>query len=80
MNDIPAGKEEGMIGWEPAVAGGFSGPTSFAINDKYIYIPDRVNHRINVYNFNFEFIKIINEEGKKNAHFALNLKKDFLFS
>ena len=48
IKDIPAGKEKGMIGWEPAVAGGFSGPTSFVVSVDRIYIPDRVNYRINI--------------------------------
>ena len=63
---IPTGKTEGMLGWELRVAGGHSGPTSFTISDKYIYVPDRVNHRINVYDLNFNFVKTIIEDKKGN--------------
>jgi hypothetical protein len=76
VKDIPAGKEKGMIGWEPAVAGGFSGPTSFAISADNIYVPDRVNYRINVYDLNFNFIKTIIEEGKNLIPFSSNMKAD----
>jgi hypothetical protein len=76
IKDIPAGKEKGMIGWEPAVAGGFSGPTSFAISIDRIFIPDRVNFRINVYDTDFNFIKEIIEEGKNAIPFSSKMKVD----
>lgn len=75
VNVIPTGKKEGMIGWMPRMAGGHSGPTSFTINNKYIYIPDRVNYRINVYDLNLNFVKTIIED-KKESHFAFAIKVD----
>ena len=77
IKDITSGKDEGQIGWEPAVAGGFSGPTSIAISkDNKLYVPDRVNYRINIYDLNFNFIKTIIEKTIKKAHFTQNLKID----
>ena len=76
IKDIPSGKEEGMIGWQPAIAGGKSGPSCFAISKKNIYIPDRVNYRINVYDLDSVFIRSIVEQKDKKAHFSNSLKID----
>ena len=76
VSSISTGKEEGMIGWQSPIAGGSSGPRAFVIaKDKKIYIPDRVNHRINVYDINFKYLKTIIEK-KKESHFALSMKID----
>ena len=77
IKNIASGKNEEQIGWEPAVAGGFSGPTSIVISkDNELYIPDRVNDRINVYDLNFNFIRTIIEKENKKAHFTKKLKID----
>jgi len=65
VNSIPVGKEESMIGWRSAYAGCQSGPITFTIKNNLFYIPDITNQRINVYNDKLEFIKTINEKGKK---------------
>jgi hypothetical protein len=63
VKTIPSGPESGMIGWEEPIAGGRTGPTCFVIsrNDS-VYIPDRINRRVNVYDTNFEFIESIEEK------------------
>ena len=77
INEIMTGSEEGFIGWQPPVAGRHSGPRTLAIsNNNKIYIPDRVNYRLNVYDFNMNFIKTIFEKGEKNAQFTNILKVD----
>ena len=77
IKDIESGNEEGLIGWQTDDAGGYSGPTSFVIlSNNHLIIPDRVNYRINVYDNNMKFDRTIIEKGKKNAHFAMNLKVD----
>ena len=75
VNTIITGNGEGEIGWQEAIAGRHSGPSTFAMSTKYIYIPDRVNYRINVYDYNLNFIKKIIEK-KKESHFASSIKVD----
>jgi hypothetical protein len=74
---IQTGKEDGKIGWQPAIAGRPSGPSALAISDQEIlYVPDRVNYRINAYDLNLNLIKTIIEKGNKECHFAIELKID----
>ena len=75
IHSISTETKEGLIGWEPSVAGGYSGPTAIAIRKNKIYIPDSVNYRINIYNDNFEYMETI-KELKKESHFAHFIKVD----
>jgi hypothetical protein len=73
---ILTGKEKGLLGWEPAVAGGKSGPTSFAISSNRLYVPDRVNNRLNVYDNNFNYLNTIFDKTDNVIHFATKMKVD----
>jgi hypothetical protein len=78
VTTIQVGSDEGMIGWEPAIAGGYSGPTSFVITaGSRIYVPDRVNKRLDVFDWNFDFIKCIyGQKGENAAYYSSVMKAD----
>lgn len=74
---LQTGNKEGQIGWQPAIAGMFSGPISFCITQKrIIYLPDRVNRRLNVYDMNFNLLKTIIEEEEQYVHYTPKIKAD----
>lgn len=73
---IQTGPEEGMIGWEPAIAGGYSGPRSFAISQGgKIYVPDRVNKRLDIFDRDFNSIKCIYVQYDENAAYYTPVMK-----
>jgi len=76
VKEITAGQGDGHIGWEKSVAGSPTGPSCFLITDDYIYIPDRVNYRLNVYDIAYEYQKAIIEKGKKKIQYTKSLKID----
>ncbi len=72
---IQSGFSDGMIGWEKPDAGGGYGPLTFVISkNNQIYVPDRVNQRINIYDLNGNYLRTIDEE--KPAHFSNTLRVD----
>ncbi|MEJ2053094.1 MAG: hypothetical protein P8X42_04155 [Calditrichaceae bacterium] len=73
---IKVGKKEGEISWQPSVAGGVSGPISFAISQNKIFIPDSYNYRINIYDYNFNYIDMLNNAESNYIYFPNNLKLD----
>jgi hypothetical protein len=73
---IQTGSEEGKIGWQ-ASPSGYTGPTTMYIDkNSIIYVPDRVNNRINLYDLDINFLKTIIEKEKKYAHFTNKMKVD----
>lgn len=73
LNVVKTGIEDGKIGWKTSKGGGYSGPTAITISkDKKIYIPDRKNRRINIYDSNINFIRTIIEE-KAESHFSFKM-------
>ena len=77
IKTILIGKKNNEIGIEKYTAGGPTGPMTFTISNKNnIYIPDRANNRLNIYDINLNFLKNIYEKENKECHFAHNLKVD----
>jgi hypothetical protein len=63
---ISVGKEDGLIGWESPVAGGYSKPRTMVISrENMVYVPDGANNRINLYDLSLNYVKSIKEEGKR---------------
>ena len=78
VKTIPAGKEEGLIGWNEKniEGGGYPGPVTFTISkNNVIYIPDRINARINLYDLRLNFVRTIIDK-EKESHFAFSMKVD----
>ena len=76
---ISIGSEPGHIGYDKSLipAGVTPGPSTFKFNkDGNIYIPDRVNERINIYNNQFEYSYTIIEKNKKQVHETYHFKID----
>lgn len=75
VNNIPSGKNEGMIGWK-ALPGGFTGPSTFFVADNKIFVPDRMNYRLNIYDRSLNFLETFFEKEDKKVHFTSTLKMD----
>lgn len=74
INTIPIGNEEGEIGFK---RGMYNRPGTFTIGpDLNIYVPDRLNERINVYDSECNYLYTIHEKRDKQAQFALRMGID----
>jgi hypothetical protein len=77
VQTIQSGQDKEMIGWEPSVAGGFSGPKCFVLSHSgYVYIPDRVNTRLIILDSGFHFFREVKEKINPELQFTLAMKLD----
>ncbi|MBN2532995.1 MAG: hypothetical protein JXB88_08890 [Spirochaetales bacterium] len=75
VKKIQTGNEEGMIGWK-MLPGGFTGPSTFFVSNDRIFIPDRMNYRVNIYNRNLNFERTLKEKDTNEASATYKMKMD----
>lgn len=75
INKIKVGSKEGMIGWQ-FLPGGITGPATLFVSNDEIFVPDRMNYRVNIYDLDIKFKRTLMEKGKNEVSATYIMKMD----